>query len=674
MLKKNTLSLFLILLINLFVCVSAQQIKINTKNQPLSEVLIEMGENYDVQFSFNDVLLSQCFISDNKIYDSPEQAIKSLVKNCKLTFNINEGVFVIYAITPSPKKNKTKIIRGKIVDEANNEPLPFSNIQINSTGITTDVGGNFSYKSNDSILRIKVSHVGYYLMDTIIYGQEQVELRLTPSVIGLEEFIIESKAEIEIAHIGKQPGLAKVNSKVASFLPGNRANTVFNILRLQPGVLAAGEQSNDYMVWGSYKGQTQIVFDGITLFNIGSTNDNIGAINPFIVKDIEIYKGGYHVQLGDRTGGVVNITGATGNNDKIGSQLSIDNQLVNTAVNFPLGKKNTLQLMFRKSYKDIFEVDNDNKSEKENSYTIDQQFTDVNLKLTGVGINGDQYYISLMGNKDDIVYNIIDEKNNLYTRYRKSNQEQIGGAFFYGKSWKRIGVTNFTLAHSALNINSSDSRQYKDSLKTISSEVMSSNVRNSILESSIKIEHHFPTTKKQSWLLGLGLINNETRFSNEVKLSESSVNRINGYLKNSISISESILIEPGIRADVPLNIERLYIQPRLNLILKPFEHWQLNLATGVYNQFVVENPIYDSLGNNYYNWGIADEFFIPVVKGVHYVSGISYNKNNVIISIEGFYKTNDNLSRFTDNYKATDLNIVYGKNKSIGLDFYLKRR
>ena len=203
MLKKNTLSLFLILLINLFFCVavSAQKIKINTKNQPLSEVLIEMGKNYDVQFSFNDLSLSQCFISDNKTYDSPEQAIKILVRNCQLAFMINEGVFVIYDTTQSQKTkiNKTKIIKGKIVDEVNKEALPFSNIKINSTGITTDVGGNFSYKCNDSILRIKVSHVGYYLMDTIIYVQEQVELRLTPSVIGLEEFIIESKAEIERA-------------------------------------------------------------------------------------------------------------------------------------------------------------------------------------------------------------------------------------------------------------------------------------------------------------------------------------------------------------------------------------------------------------------------------------------------------------------------------------------
>ena len=663
------------LLIKVIACleVNAQQVVIEASNKPLNEVLVEMGENYDVQFSFNDRLLSQCFISDNQTYDSPKLAIKSLVKKCQFTFQINEGVFVIYASSAEKKKTDIKRIKGRIVDQSNNEPLPFSNIQINSTLITTDVGGNFSFKSRDSVNHIKASHVGYYLMDTMIFGNDKLVLKLAPSVIGLEEFIIEANAEIQTAHIGKLPGLAKVNAKVASFLPGNRANTVFNILRLQPGVLAAGEEANDYMVWGSYKGQTQLIFDGITLFNGGSSNDNIGAINPFIVKDVEIYKGGYNVHLGDRTGGVVNITGASGDNKKIGAQLSVDNQLVNTAVNVPLGKKNTMQLMFRKSYADVFDT-GENANKKESSYTIDQQFTDVNFKINGSGNNGDQYYVSLLGNKDDVVYNIVDEKNDLFSRYRKSDQQQLGAAFFYGKSWKSRGTTNFTLAHSNLEINSSDSRQYSDGLKTARSEIISSDVNNGILESSLKIAHYFPASNKQSWLLGMGLINNETRFSNEEKFSGETVNRVNGYLKNNITVSKAISIEPGVRLDVPLNSKKVYVQPRINLILKPFENWKVNLATGRYDQFVVENPIFDSIGNNYYSWGIADDLFLPVVRGLHYVAGLTYSKHNMVISVEGFYKTNSNLSRFSDDYKSSYLTIVYGENRSTGLDFYCKKK
>ncbi len=672
--KRNQFRLLLILLILLFANAktSAQQVKINAKNQPLNKVLIEMGKNYNVQFSFNDQLLAECFISDNKTYDSPKKAITELVKNCQLTFKINEGVFVIYKPTIRKEITYRKTLKGIIVDAVNGEALPYSNIQINDIDITTDGKGNFSFKSQDSIFHIKVSHVGYYIKDTIIHKGSFLYIKLNPCVVGLEEFVVSSNADIQIATVGERSGLVKVNSKVAQFLPGNRSNTIFNILRLQPGVLAAGEQTNDYLLWGSYKGQTQIIFDGITLFNIGSTNDNIGAINPFITKDIEVYKGGYNAELGDRTGGVVNITGSMGQYEKFGTQVSIDNKLTNGSVNVPLGKKNVFQLMFRKSYFDKMDFKNDKKYD--NSYTIDQQFTDVNIKLSGFGDNGGQYYISLLGNKDDVAYDVKTKQDELLSSYHKSYQEQRGGSVYYSKSWKNVGNTNFTIAHSNLNINSSDSRQYIDSLNINKPTLLNSIVTNGVSENSIKIEHHFPTFHRQTWLLGMGLINNKTTFDDETKLAETNTNRINGFLKNDISVSKKISIEPGIRVDIPLNIKKIYIQPRINISLRPFQYWKFNLAAGIYNQFLVENPIFDSNGNNYNNWGIADEKLIPVIKGVHYISGISYSKNDITISAEGFYKTNNSLSRFINDVDSLELTFTYGESRSVGLDFFIKKK
>ncbi|MFB0924976.1 MAG: carboxypeptidase-like regulatory domain-containing protein, partial [Vicingaceae bacterium] len=127
-----------------------------------------MGKNYNVQFSFNDQLLSACFISNNKTYDSPEQAITELVKNCQLAFKINEGVFVIYKPALRKEIIDYKTVRGIVVDVISGEPLPYSNIQINVTDLTTDSKGDFSFKSKDSTFHIKVSYVGYYLKDTLI--------------------------------------------------------------------------------------------------------------------------------------------------------------------------------------------------------------------------------------------------------------------------------------------------------------------------------------------------------------------------------------------------------------------------------------------------------------------------------------------------------------------------
>ena len=35
-----------------------------------------------------------------------------------------------------------------------------------------------------------------------------------------------------------------------------------------PGILAAGEQSNDLLIWGGYESHSQIKFDGFTVFGL----------------------------------------------------------------------------------------------------------------------------------------------------------------------------------------------------------------------------------------------------------------------------------------------------------------------------------------------------------------------------------------------------------------------
>ena len=54
-----------------------------------------------------------------------------------------------------------------------------------------------------------------------------------------------------------------------------------NLLRLQPGILASGEQTNDLIIWGSYEGHSQVLFDNFTIYGLKNFNDNISAFNPF---------------------------------------------------------------------------------------------------------------------------------------------------------------------------------------------------------------------------------------------------------------------------------------------------------------------------------------------------------------------------------------------------------
>ncbi len=132
---------------------------------------------------------------------------------------------------------------------------------------------------------------------------------MTPQIERIAEVQVLGNLVEQSTLIGDQAGRIKINHRIAPVLPGHGDNSVFNLLRLMPGILAAGEQSTDLLIWGSYEGQSLITFDEFTLFGLKNYCDNISVVNPFVVKNIEVYKGGFDANYGNRIGGIVNITG-----------------------------------------------------------------------------------------------------------------------------------------------------------------------------------------------------------------------------------------------------------------------------------------------------------------------------------------------------------------------------
>lgn len=665
--------------------INAQSVKVNANNQPLNEVFIKLQKTYGIQLSFNDKLLSECIVSDSTIYITPKQAITSLLSNCNLAYELNNDVFIIYPSEYSEvklaHKNKPNIFAGHISDLMNTEPLPFSNLQIDNSGLIADASGNFAIKSQDSTIYLKVSYVGYYLLDTTLFPGTNQHIKLTPSTVGLKEVVINSNATLYNTHIGEKSGLIKLNHKVAPFLPGNNDNTIFNLLRLQPGILAAGEQANDVSIWGSYKGQTLVLFDGIPLFNISSFDNKIGVINPQIIKDIEVLKGGFNAHIGERVGGIVNITGKSGNLDKITANLNLNNQTLNGIISIPIAGKYTLQASFRQTYNQLLNWQNI--SGKEPDYKLDTynpkfQFKDMNLKFTGITDKGDNYYLSLLGNNDAFSYEYSDNSENRhYVKWNEVTKQQLGGSFFYSKNWERTGITNTRISYSSLESSIYDTTLYENFHIPQARIKRISYITNSISEMSVKTDHYFPTVKRHNISIGLGYTNNTTAFEQDTiavtrKSKIEYANRISTYFKDNISVFEKISVQPGLRIDYQTNISKPYIQPRIDATIKTFEGLKFNLAWGVFNQFITESSLVDDLGNQWYHWNICDDKIIAVLRGIHNIAGFSYENKGFNFTAEGFYKITKGLSR-TIHESRNSFKMHTGQSKSLGVDFFVKK-
>ena len=294
--RTNRSFFLLVLLLCAQLRLSGQAIEIQVRNEPLNRVLMEMARDYGIQLSFDAKLLSAYSVTLDKVFAYPEGAIAWLIRDYPLDYTKIGEVFTIYS-TRAEDLTINHRLWGQVIDSESGESLPYSHIIINESGAVTDFNGNFSFVSTDSLFHVRISYLGYYIKDTTLNPGAAHILRLTPSIIGLQEVVVEGSMVERSGQIGEEAGVIRLNHKIAYRLPGNGDNAVFNFLRLQPGILAAGERSSELIIWGSYSGHSKILFDGFTIFGLKNFNDNISFVNPYMAKDIKVLKGGYSLSL-----------------------------------------------------------------------------------------------------------------------------------------------------------------------------------------------------------------------------------------------------------------------------------------------------------------------------------------------------------------------------------------
>jgi hypothetical protein len=682
-LKKILISL---VFLNLVTVVFSQEVKIKCTDEPLNKILITLRDSYGLMLSFDDKELSNYRLTVDKKFNSVPQAFDYLLKGLPLGYEVNEGVYIIYNIRVKEKPEKY-IVAGRISDRTNNETLPFTSILINNAGLISDAKGNFSFTSTtDSVFNMKISYLGYYIIDTVVQSGTNYNFKLTPSVIALEEVVVEGSEIARTIQTGSSPGISRLNHKVAYFLPGNGDNSIFNLLRLQPGILAAGEKSADLIIWGSYEGHSQVIFDGFTLYGMKNFNDNISAVNPFMAKDIKVLKGGFGAEYGERVGGIVDITGIDGNRLSPSVQLCINNMTLNGLASVPFKKKSSLIMAYRQTYYDLYDDiefpssgSGRGRQRGGADYNIDPDylFRDLNLKFSGSGKNSN-YYLSLYGGKDNFSYIFDPESqrnNNISIDYSEQNI-RFGAAAFYGLTWKDKNISNLTVSYSSLQTNRDQEKESESNAGNPFFYNYNEKYEADIIEINARVDNKFTLTEGHTAEAGIGL------FNYYIDLQESSLQDIYSdtndnlqlpylYLQDKITLFKKLTLRPGIRTDFHMILKKAYFQPRFSVMYRINDNFRINSAFGMYNQFIEKNMIMDASGNYKLVWNLCNNEEISVLNSHSYTFGFSFNKNNYTFSMEGYLKRTGGITRYLETGEG--IFRYEGDSKTKGLDFFVKK-
>ncbi|MFY9151940.1 MAG: TonB-dependent receptor [Prolixibacteraceae bacterium] len=698
-------------------------IKIEAQDLPLSQVLLHLREQYDFQFSYSESQLSQYKITVSKSFASKEEALKYLFDGLPFQIKKTGNVFVIIPDKKKQKEQQKKQqtqISGQIVEAGSSEPLPFSKILINNHPMIADVTGNFIFTATaDSAFRVRISHLGYYLYDTLLYASVNQRFKLVPSTIDLPEVLVQNMPVERATMLGEKAGKITINHNIARFLPGQGDNSVFNMVKLMPGIQAAGEQSSDLLIWGSYEGQSLVTFDEFTLFGLKNYNDNISVANPFLVKNIEILKGGFDAKYGNRIGGIVNITAKNGNLKKPVFSLNINPTTVNGMVELPLNKQSSLLFAYRQTYYNLYNSGDFNffaptfKAPKDLSkptmhrnisfdmdvYPDDYQFRDMNLKYSYQFGNGDQFYVSMYGGGD--YFNLLAEANTSIELKMGKNRtipvsinltdeeknRQRGLSVFYHTKWTDNLVSKFILSHSDFSKTLTDN---VNTVNTLTHAVYNKDqvyTKNTALENSFRMENLLTFLDGHQLEFGGGFYSNEAQIELQTNLTDTlSIDNLNNYsnktaflyFNDNLPIGSRFVLKTGARINKSLDRNTTFFEPRISAGYKLSEQFKLNASWGRYHQFIYKVANVDRNQNYTYLW-VAGNENIPVLSATHWVGELNYFKNDLNLNFQAYYKTTQNLSERVfeqRNFKGTRMDGYYpyfGDSKTYGLDFYAKK-
>jgi len=293
-----------------------QKVTISGKGLTLDKVLREVESQTGLSLMYDSKLVDTSTIIDASYNDAPVSKVlkEVLGKNVIISF---QGNMVVISETAKPaSSNKSREIRGSVVDKKTGEPVMFVTVFVkgSSNGTVSDTNGRFSLKAKDGDT-IEFSLMGYDIVDIVVNSQtKNLKVELSESKLMLEDAVVtalgitrdEKSIGYAVSKVESDALNTSVNNNWVSSLDGKVAGLSLEQASTGPGgsvrVTLRGENSLNHD-----KNEALFVIDGVPMLSgmtasssgngYGSTDapidygNGIGDINPEDIESVTVLKG-----------------------------------------------------------------------------------------------------------------------------------------------------------------------------------------------------------------------------------------------------------------------------------------------------------------------------------------------------------------------------------------------
>lgn len=591
------------------------------------------------------------------------------------------------------------ILRGFIYDTENGEPIPFEKVtliptvkSIGITGAITDVNGFFS---------IPKLAIGTYLLrvEDLNYKNYEREINITKkdgitdiridliAPDAKESFDVVISAETKAKTTEVLISQIKLDKKGIERVPSVGAeNDITAAFSVTPGVVTTGDQGGQLYVRGGTPIQNKVLLDGMTIYNPFHSIGFFSIFETELVKNVDIYTGGFDSKYGGRISSVMDISYRDGNKKEFGGKISTSPFMAKLVLEGPIytakkagdgagsyvfsAKHSLLDYTAKSLYRNVNEGNG-----------LPFNFTDLYGKITLASGQGSKFSFFGFNNNDNVAYTDIADLN----------FKQSGGGM------------NFVLVPSGSPIfikGHLNGSRYETNFNEVGAKPRTSSIGG--FDLGFDFTYFLKKESQVEYGINLNGFNTDFITYNEAASKiqiQNFTTEIGSYI-NVKKVTNRFVFQPGIRVQAYPSLGTISVEPRFGMKYNATEKFRLKFSGGRYTQnFTSASSDRDVV--NLFNGllsaptNVQETFITQSGKEKNPENGlqISYHailgteidlSKNLTVNIEGYFKyfpqlSNINVNKLYDDvseFSAVD--DVYKKDfliesgKSYGIDLLVK--
>ncbi|MCF6169390.1 MAG: TonB-dependent receptor [Bacteroidales bacterium] len=587
-------------------------------------------------------------------------------------------LFVTFFVFATALTAQEASVRGFVYEEESGEPAIFCNVFLKGTthGASTDVNGYF--------LITKVPAGNYTLMVTYI-GFDTIQKAITLQPDGIfsnKLFLAKSSVELETVTVNAarttartetRTSVIQVSTKEIRQIPSIGGQADFaQYLQVVPGVVFTGDQGGQFYVRGGTPIQNKVILDGMTIYNPFHSIGLFSIFETDLIRNAEVYTGGFNAEYGGRISSVMDISYKDGNKKRVSGSVGASTFGARAVLEVPIVRQkspdkgsSSFILSFKNSYL--------SESSKMFYEYVDQDglpfnFMDIYGKVSINAANGSK--VSFFG------FNFTDDVTN-YKAISDFGWNSFGGGLNFVVIPGRSPVLIEGLfAYS----------KYETGVNSVSLNNLSSSIGG--FTGKIDFSYFFGKNKLQ---YGVEIEGFRTEYSltnyssRKVNLTENTT-QLGIYAKYKLVVGKFIF-EPGFRAQWYASLAEFSPEPRIAIKYNTSEHFRLKLAAGMYSQNLIAATSGRDVVNLFYGFLSGPENLPKTFNGEplttrlqksnHIILGAEIDLGHFInLNVEGYYKKFPQLTSLNHNntYSGAETNndFIIEQGNAYGLDVSMK--